>query len=710
MLSKEWLKKNKFRIIFFLFIFLLVNYISNYFRAFDGDLLMKFTYLSSNPSVLLSAFPLSLNSTDLMFSSIGVGISILLVLNNQNNNKTFREGVEHGSAKWGVPNKDLKGMYNEKDEFENVMFSQNTKLAINNSDVSHPTLERNKNALIVGGSGSGKTRFFVKPNIMQMNSDYVITDPKGDILNELGWVLRAKKDYNIQVLNLIDFDKSMRYNPLAYIKNEQDILKVIETLIKNTQGKDAKDDFWVSTEKLVYQALIGAIMEFFYEEDRHLGTLTDLIALLEVKENDEDHISAIDWMFEQIEELNPDSFALRQFRNFKIAAGETAKSILISCATRLAPINIPAVRELLSGNEIEFERLGNDEVLDDEGNIVVDDEGNVKYRPNALFIIIPDTDQTFNFIASMLYTQMFNTLVTISDTKFGSEGLPNHVRFLLDEFANIGEIPNFEKLIATIRSRNMSATPILQTLSQLKGLYKDNSETIIGNCDTLTFLGGKETSTLEMISKQLGKQTIDDYNTSRTRSQSDSYGQNYSKLGRELMTQSELQEMDRSKCVVMITNLPPFFDEKYDITKHPNYPYHGEAPKIDLRTGEIKEEGQYWFDTDKYIQNYRKIYNHKVKEKSENDELMFSVNNNSELEVIDDKYLESNMSEEIEKDLENEILDTEKEKTKNEDIINEDINTIIIKTNNGNVPLFNKNKEEITEKRIKTNKKPEKAV
>ena len=306
MLSKEWLKKNKFRIVFFLFIFLSINYISNYFRAFDGDLLMKFTYLSSSPSVLLSAFPLSLNSTDLMFSSIGVGISILLVLNNQNNNKTFREGVEHGSAKWGVPNKDLKGMYNGKDEFENVMFSQNTKLAINNSDVSHPTLERNKNALIVGGSGSGKTRFFVKPNIMQMNSDYVITDPKGDILNELGWVLRAKKDYNIQVLNLIDLDKSMRYNPLAYIKNEQDILKVIETLIKNTQGKDAKDDFWVSTEKLVYQALIGAIMEFFYEEDRHLGTLTDLIALLEVKENDEDHISAIDWMFGQIEDLNPD--------------------------------------------------------------------------------------------------------------------------------------------------------------------------------------------------------------------------------------------------------------------------------------------------------------------------------------------------------------------------------------------------------------------
>lgn len=678
--NKEWLKKNRFRIIFFTFIFLLINYTSYYFRSYGGDLLLKFTYVSKNPSVLLSAFPLSLNSKDLMFSFLGLGMSILVVLNNQSNKKTFRQGIEHGSAEWGKPNKDLKGMYNEKDEFKNVIFSQDTKLAINNSDVSHPTLERNKNAIIVGGSGSGKTRFFVKPNIMQMNSDYVITDPKGDILNELGWLLRAKKDYNIQVLNLIEFDKSMRYNPLSYIKEEQDILKVIETFIKNTQGKDAKDDFWVSTEKLLYQALIGAILEFFDPEEQHLGTLADLIGMFEVKENDEDYESVIDEMFKEIEEYNSNSFAVRQYRNFKIAAGETAKSILISCATRLAPINIPAVRDLLSSNEIEFDRLGNDEVVDDKGNIVYDENGKVKYRPNALFIIIPDTDTTFNFIASMLYTQMFNTIVTISDTKYGSKGLPRHVRFLLDEFANIGEIPKFEKLIATIRSRNMSATPILQTLSQLKGLYKEESETIVGNCDTLVFLGGKETSTLEMISKQLGKQTIDDYNTSRTRSQSDSYGQNYSKLGRELLTPDELQKLDRSKCVVMITNLPPFLDNKYDITKHPNYKYHGKSPEIDLRTGKIIKKGKHWFDTDKYINNYRTIYNYKIQELDQEEDL------------VDNKYIEENMIEEIESNLEQEVLDQEEEKIKNRKVIVEDLNNIIIKSNNGNIPLFtNKN-------------------
>lgn len=696
-MNKEWLDKNKFRIIFFIFIFLFINYLSYYFRTYSGDLLLKFTFISKEPSILLNAFPLSLNNKDLLFSLLGVGISIVFVLNNQSNKKTFRQGDEHGSAEWGKPNKDLKGMYNKNDEFQNVIFSQNTKLAINNSDVKHPTLERNKNAIIVGGSGSGKTRFFVKPNIMQMNSDYVVTDPKGDILNELGYLLRVKKDYNIQVLNLIEFDKSMRYNPLAYIENEKDILKVVETLIKNTQGKDAKDDFWVSTEKLVYQALIGAIMEFFNEEEQHLGTLADLISLLEVKENDENYKSAIDWLFEQIEEYDSNSFALRQYKNFKIAAGETAKSILISCATRLAPINIPAVRELLSSNEIEFERLGNDEILDNEGNVVLDKQGKITYKPNALFIIIPDTDQTFNFIASMLYTQMFNTLVTISDTKYGSKGMPNHIRFLLDEFANIGEIPNFEKLISTIRSRNMSATPILQTLSQLKGLYKDNSETIIGNCDTLTFLGGKETSTLEMISKQLGKQTIDDYNTSRTRSQSDSYGQNYSKLGRELLTPDELQKLDRSKCIVMITNLPPFLDDKYDITDHAYYGYHGKAPKVNRETGE-GDEGNYWFDTDQYVANYRKIYNNRKKIERENTEQENSEQENTEQLSV--KSSNENYSQDEEEEImsitvisdngNNEIYSQDEEKTRETEA----------------TPKIQKTKMKKVEKQIKTNKKP----
>lgn len=610
-MNKDWLYNNRFKLVFYLIIFLSVNYISYYFRVFSGDMLSKLTNLTNNLPVLLNAFPLSMNGTDLMYAFLGMGIAILLVLNNENNRKKFRQGVEHGSAEWGTPKKDLKGMYNEADDSKNILFSEHTKMALDNADTSNFKFHRNKNAIVVGGSGSGKTRFFVKPNIMQMNSDYVITDPKGDILNELGYMLRAEKNYDIRVLNLIDFDKSMRYNPLAYVKNEQDILKLVETLIKNTSGKDAKEDFWVNTEKLLYQALLGAIMEFFQPEDRHLGTLADLTSLFEVKENDENYVSVVDEMFLQIEEHDPNAFCVKQYRAFKIAAGETAKSILISCSTRLAPLNIPAVRELLSTDEVQVDQIGNLPLTDKKGNIQYDKNNNVIYRPTALFIIIPDTDRTFNFIVSMMYTQMFNMLVTIADTQFNGR-LPRHVRFILDEFANIGEIPEFQTLIATIRSREISATPILQTLSQLKNIYKDSSDTIVGNCDTLVFLGGKEESTLKMISGQLGKETIDDYNTSRTRSQSDSYGQNYSKLGRELMTPDELQKMDRSKAIVMITNLPPFIDNKFNIEDHPNYKYHGIAPKFDSKTRQVLDKGKFWFDTDRYVQNYRKIYNAKM--------------------------------------------------------------------------------------------------
>jgi type IV secretion system protein VirD4 len=542
---------------------------------------------------------------------VGSGMFFLFYIEKKSNKKIYRKGVEHGSAEWGDPKKDLKGMYIEDNDFKNIIFTEKTKLAVNNSDLSHHKYHRNKNAIIVGGSGSGKTRFFVKPNLMQMNSDYVITDPKGDILNDLGYMLRAKENYDIKVLNLIDFDKSMRYNPFDYIEKEQDILKLVETIIKNTSAKDAKEDFWVTAEKLLYQTLISVILDYFPKEEQHLGTLADLIALFEVKENDEDYLSVVDEMFLEIAEHSPNAFCVKQYNAFKkVSAGETAKSILISCATRLAPINIPAVRELLSSDELQLKEIGNKPLLDKKGRVKFDKNNNIIYQPTALFLIIPDTDTTFNFIASIMYTQMFNQLVTIADTQYNGE-LPRHIRFILDEFANIGEIPQFHTLIATIRSRNISATPILQTLAQLKEIYKDKADTIIGNCDTLMFLGGKEENTLKLLSSQLGKQTIDDYNTSRTRSQSDSFGQNYSKLGRELMTPDELQKMDRSKAIVMITNLPPFIDNKYDITKHQNYKYHGKPPVINKRTGEVIKEGEFWFDTDKYIHNYRKIYNKK---------------------------------------------------------------------------------------------------
>lgn len=606
-LNKEWFNKHKIKIIFFLLIFLFVNYTSNYIRTSDLNLISSLNFVVSNPTLLLKSFPISFNRTDLLIALLATFMLFLFVLEKQTSKKTYRSGVEHGSAKWGDPKTDLKGMYNEKEDTKNILFTKNAKMVVNNDELTHHKYHRNKNAIVIGGSGSGKTRFFVKPNIMQMNSDFVITDPKGSILNELGYVLRAKKNYDIKVLNLIDFSKSMRYNPLAYVKDEKDILKIVETIIKNTSAKDAKEDFWVTAEKLLYQALLSAILEYFEPEDRHLGSLIDLLSLFEVKEKNEDYKSVVDEMFMEIEETEPNAFCVKQYRAFKLAAGETAKSILISCSTRLAPLNIPSVRELLSSDELHLDEMGHKLLLDKKGKVQYDKNRNVIYQPCALFLIIPDTDTTFNFIASIMYTQMFNLLVTIADNEYNGE-LPRHIRVILDEFANIGEIPEFQTLIATIRSRNISATPILQTLSQLKSIYKDNSDTIVGNCDTLVFLGGKEESTLKMISSQLGKATIDDYNTSTTRSQSDSYGQNYSKLGRELMTPDELQKMDRSNAIVMITNLAPFIDNKYDITAHPMYKYHGVPPVIDKRTNKVIKDGQYWFDTDKYVNNYRLIH------------------------------------------------------------------------------------------------------
>lgn len=500
-------------------------------------------------------------------------MAYFFLLERQQNRKKFRKGKEHGSAQWGNPNKDLKGMYDEKDENNNIILSENVCLMLDDKD-SPPKLRRNKNVLVVGGSGSGKTRFIVKPNIMQMNADFVITDPKGGIVNEVGYLLRKEGNYKIKVFNLIHLEKSMRYNPLSYIRNEQDILRLIDTIIRNTSGADNKEDFWVKAERLLYQSYIAVILDRFPKEEQHLGALLDLLQISHTSMSDENYKNAIDIMFDEIEEEEPNNFAAKQYRAYKLAAGETAKSILISCAARLAALNIPSVRELLQNDELHLEKLGNDK------------------RPNALFVIISDTDPSLNFLVAIMYSQLFNLLCTIADEKFGG-AMPRHIRFLLDEFANIGEIPNFEKLIATIRSRNISAMPILQALSQLKSIYKDSSDTIIGNCDSFIFLGGKETSTVKSLSEWLGKETIDDYNLSRSRGQGESFGQNYTKLGRELMTQDEILTMPRDECLVMILGLNPFRDKKFDITKHKMYRYHGEFGR------------KYWFDVSRYLYHLR---------------------------------------------------------------------------------------------------------
>lgn len=587
-IMKLWFIQRRIQLSIVAVFFIFIDYLSYFFRfTASGNAVLGIRYLSEKPSLLLLAFPISLHPRDLLVASILSIMFFLFLLERQRNRKKFRKGQEHGSARWGKPKQDLKGMYDSAEDENNIILSSETRLVLNDKGV-RADLRRNKNVLVVGGSGSGKTRFVVKPNIMQMNADFVITDPKGTIINEVGYILKKKRNYKIKIFNLINLEKSMCYNPFSYIKDEKDILKVIDTIIRNTSpGTDNKEDFWVKAERLLYQAYIAVILEYFPEDERNLGTLVDLLQMSQTSMSDENYKNSIDLMFEEIEENAPDSFAAKQYRAYKLAAGETAKSILISCAARLSPINIPAVRNLLSKDELKLDKLGNDN------------------RPNALFVIIPDTDPTFNFIISIMYSQMFNLLATIADEEYGGS-MPRHIRFLLDEFANIGEIPNFDKLIATIRSRNISAMPILQALSQLKTIYKDNSETIIGNCDSFIFLGGKETSTVKSLSEWLGKETIDDYNISRTRSQSDSYGQNYSKLGRDLMTQDEILTMPSDECIVMIRGMSPFKDKKYDITKHPMYTYHGEFG------------GKYWFDVSTYLQKLRAKCKKTLKEEGEN--------------------------------------------------------------------------------------------
>lgn len=466
------------------------------------------------------------------------------------NAKKYRQGVEYGSARWGTA-KDIEPFIDPVFE-KNIILTQTERLTMN-SRPKQPKYARNKNVIVIGGSGSGKTRFYVKPQLMQMtpNVSYVCTDPKGTIIVECGTMLK-NGGYTIKALNTINFKKSMRYNPFHYIRSEKDILKLVNTIIANTKGEGEKsgEDFWVKAERLLYCALIGYIYYEAPEEEQNFATLLEFINASEAREDDEEFKNAVDELFEELEQEEPEHFAVRQYKKYKLAAGKTAKSILISCGARLAPFDIKELRDLMSEDEMELDKLGT--------------------QKTALFVIISDTDDTFNFVVAIMYSQLFNLLCDTADDEFGGR-LPYHVRLLLDEFSNIGQIPKFDKLIATIRSREISASIILQSQSQLKTIYKDAAETILGNCDTMLFLGGKESSTLKEISETLGKETIDLYNTSDTRGQSRSYGLNYQKTGKELMSRDELAVMDGSKCILQLRGVRPFFSDKFDITKHKRY-------------------------------------------------------------------------------------------------------------------------------------------
>lgn len=464
------------------------------------------------------------------------------------NAKKFRQGVEYGSARWGNA-KDIEPYMDSVFE-NNILLTQTERLMMSGRP-KNPKYARNKNILVIGGSGSGKTRFFVKPNLMQMHSSYCVTDPKGTILVECGKMLK-KGGYKIKVLNTINFSKSMHYNPFAYLRSEKDILKLVNTIIVNTkgEGQQSGEDFWVKAEKLYYTALIAYIWYEAPEDEQNFAMLIDLIDASEAREDDENFKNAVDLLFDELEEKAPNHFAVRQYKKYKLAAGKTAKSILISCGARLAPFDIKELRDLMEYDDLELDTLGE--------------------RKTALFVIISDTDATFNFVVSIMYSQLFNLLCDKADDVYNGR-LPVHVRMLLDEFANIGQIPQFEKLIATIRSREISASIILQSKSQLKAIYKDNADTIEGNCDTTLFLGGKEKTTLKELEDVLGKETIDLYNTSDTRGTSQSYGLNYQKTGKALMSQDEIAVMDGGKCIMQLRGVRPFFSDKFDITKHSRY-------------------------------------------------------------------------------------------------------------------------------------------
>ena len=499
-----------------------------------------------------SPFP-SADPVDLLIGLLLGALLRLAVYEKSRNAKKYRRNMEHGSARWGT-SKDI-APYTDPVFENNVILTQTERLTMNNRP-KDPKTARNKNVLIIGGSGSGKTRFWLKPNLMQCHSSYVVTDPKGSIVVECGKLLQ-KKGYRIKILNTINFGKSMHYNPFAYIHSEKDILKLVTTLIANTKGEGkAGDDFWVKAETLLYTALIGYLHYEAAEEERTFTTLIDMINSMETREDDEDFQNPVDIMFEQLKKRDPNHFAVRQYKKYKLAAGKTAKSILISCGARLAVFDIQELRDVTAYDELELDTLGD--------------------QKTALFLIMSDTDDSFNFLISMCYTQLFNLLCEKADDVYGGR-LPVHVRCLIDECANIGQIPKLEKLMATIRSREISACLVLQAQSQLKSIYKDNADTIVGNCDSMIFLGGKERTTLKELEETLGKETIDTYNEGESRGKETSHSLNYQKLGKSLMSMDELAVMDGGKCILQLRGVRPFLSDKYDITKHPNYKYLSDA-------------------------------------------------------------------------------------------------------------------------------------
>ena len=515
--------------------------------AESADLSAKILgFISTLPLALKNPMP-SFHPIDLMIGLVcGAGLYLAVYLKGKNAKK-YRHNVEYGSARWGTA-KDIAPFMNPKFE-DNVILTKTERLMMSNRP-KNPANARNKNVLIVGGSGSGKTRFWLKPNLLQMHSSYVVTDPKGGIIVECGNAL-LKNHYNIKIFNTINFRKSMHYNPFAYIHSEKDILKLVTALIANTKGDGkAGDEFWTKAETLLYCALIGYIHYEAPIEEQNFSTLIEFINAMEVREDDEEFQNPVDLMFEALAKKKPNHFAVRQYAKYRLAAGKTAKSILISCGARLAPFDIQEVRDITMYDELELDTLGD--------------------KKTALFLIMSDTDSTFNFLISLIYTQLFNLLCEKADDVYGGR-LPIHVRCLIDEAANIGQIPNLEKLVATIRSREISACLVLQAQSQLKAIYKDNADTIIGNMDSRIFLGGSEPTTLKELNQALGKETIDLYNTSDTRGSQRSYGINYQKLGKDLASIDELAVLDGSKCILQLRGVRPFLSDKYDLTQHPNF-------------------------------------------------------------------------------------------------------------------------------------------
>ena len=523
------------------------NILSHHVQSYVGGDVIDKIFQGILEIQKLSFIP-SVHLVDILVGVFLAFLMKLIVVSKGKNSKKFRQGKEYGSARWGKLS-DIEP-YIDEDFKNNILLTQTERITMNGRP-KNPKYARNKNVLVIGGSGSGKTRFYVKPNLMQMHSSYCVTDPKGTIVLECGKMLKDN-GYEIRILNTINFKKSMKYNPFAYLHSEKDILKLVQTIIANTKGDGEKsgEDFWVKAEKLYYTALIGYIWYEAPKEEKNFATLLDMIDASEVREEDESYMNPIDRLFEALEKRNPTHFAVKQYKKYKLAAGKTAKSILISCGARLAPFDIQELRDLMMEDELELDRLGD--------------------RKTALFVIISDTDDTFNFVVSIMYSQLFNLLCDKADDVYGGR-LPVHVRCLLDEFPNIGLIPKFEKLIATIRSREISASIILQAQSQLKAIYKDSADTIVGNCDSTLFLGGKEKTTLKELSETLGKETIDLYNTSETRSNQKSFGLNYQKVGKYLMSQDEITVMDGGKCIFQLRGVRPFLSDKFDITKHKNY-------------------------------------------------------------------------------------------------------------------------------------------